>query len=227
MDNKYTHITVVLDRSGSMESVADDTIGSFNTFLEDQKKIDGRATLTLVQFDDQYEVVYNKVPLNNVPKLDKEIFKPRGATALLDSMAKAINETGAFLSSLQDYARPGKVVFVVLTDGQENASREYSKKQINDMVTHQSTKYSWEFVYLGANQDAITTGTSYGFSAGKSMTYTSTGRGMQVAFKSMSKNLADFRSNTMVGAQMSNFSASDRAANANPDAVDIDTLKTK
>lgn len=190
MRSDLTDITVVLDRSGSMASVADDTRGGFDTFVADQKKAPGEAVLTLVQFDDTYEFVYTARPIRDIGKLD---FQPRGSTALLDAIGRAINTTGERLSRMDESARPGKVVFVILTDGQENASRDFTKTKINEMITHQRNKYKWEFVFLGANQDAIQEASAIGISSLNAMNYAHTAKGVNAAFTATSSNLTAVR----------------------------------
>lgn len=190
MRNDLTDITVVLDRSGSMASVADDTRGGFDTFVADQKKAPGEAVLTLVQFDGTYEFVHSAKPIREVPKLD---FQPRGSTALLDAIGRAINETGERLSKMRESDLPGKVVFVILTDGQENASHEFTRNKINEMITRQRNDYKWEFVFLGANQDAIQEARAIGISTLNAMNYAHTGKGMSAAFSATSANLTAVR----------------------------------
>ena len=209
MKQNYTHISVVLDRSGSMASVVDDTIGGFNSFLEEQKKVEGLGTLTLVQFDNVYEVVNNFIDLKQIRPLTRETFQPRGSTALLDAIGRTINETGRRLGELAERERPDKVVFVILTDGEENSSREFNNQQINDSITHQRDVYKWEFVFLGANQDAISTASQMGISTQNAMTYAANSAGTQAAFSAVSRNLAGYRMNA---APSSAFAAEDYEA---------------
>ena len=204
MRNDLTDITVVLDRSGSMASVADDTRGGFDTFVADQKKAPGEAVLTLVQFDDTYEFVYNARPIRDIGKLE---FVPRGSTALLDAIGRAINETGDRLRKMRESDRPGKVVFVIITDGQENASHEFTKAKVNDMISHQRNQYKWEFVFLGANQDAIQEASAIGISGLNAMTYSHNAGGVKAAFTATSSNLTSMRSGTM---DTMNYSAEQR-----------------
>ena len=136
-DPKKCDITVVLDRSGSMEAVADDTIGGFNHFVKDQREEAGSACLTLVQFDTEYEFVHRALPIAEVPRLTRQTFRPRGGTALLDALGRSINETGARLAAMPEAERPGRVVFVVLTDGEENSSREFHAAKVGQMIAHQ------------------------------------------------------------------------------------------
>lgn len=207
MKTGYTDISIVLDRSGSMESVRSDTIGGFNAFLADQVEAGGAATITLVQFDDVYEVVYSAIPLTDAKRLDNSTFVPRGSTALLDAIGRTIQATGKRLEAMTDDQRPEKVVFVILTDGLENASKEFTAQKVNDMLSHQRDVYKWEFVFLGANQDAITTAANLGIHAANSLTYAANSAGVKHAFRSLSKQLAGYRAG--VSAQVG-FSDEDR-----------------
>lgn len=199
MDNTYTDITVVLDRSGSMASIALDTIGGFNTFLDAQKKVPGKATLTLVQFDNlsPNEVVYDAVDIQKVTPLSKDVFIPRGGTPLYDAVGTSIISTGIRLSGLPEDKRPGKVIVVIITDGEENASREFSSDSIKEMIQRQTNAYSWEFIFLAANQDAITSGAKIGVSASNSMSYLATGLGVRSAFTAVSDNAVAYRKGTL------------------------------
>lgn len=152
MKAHLTDITLVVDRSGSMASVREDAEGGVNTFIAEQAKEPGEALLTLVQFDTEYEFLHNGVPISQVPKYE---LVPRGMTALLDAVGRAINETGERLAKMAEQHRPGLVIFVVMTDGQENSSKEFSKARIKEMVEHQQDMYNWHFTFLGANQDAF------------------------------------------------------------------------
>ncbi len=152
MRSDLTDITLVVDRSGSMASVRDDAEGGVNSFIAAQVKEPGEALLTLVQFDTEYEFIHKGVPIKQVPKYE---LQPRGWTALLDAVGRAINETGLRLAHIPDADRPGLVVFVVMTDGQENSSKEFTKPQIKEMIERQQNVYNWHFTFLGANQDAF------------------------------------------------------------------------
>lgn len=202
----YTDITFVLDRSGSMGSVRDDTIGGFNSFISEQKKIEGECNLTMVQFDTEYEFVHKNQSITKVAKLDHSTFVPRGMTALLDAVGRAITETGKRFADMEEEDRPQKVIFVIQTDGHENSSREFTRAQIKEMISHQQSKYNWEFIFLGANQDAITAGASMGISSGKSLSYASNTIGTQNVYKSVNKIVSNIRS----GKGPTDFEASDR-----------------
>ncbi len=162
MKADLTDITLVVDRSGSMQEIRSDAEGGVNAFIEKQAKEPGEATLTLVQFDTQYEFLHQGVPISQVPKYE---LVPRGGTALLDAIGRAINETGARLGKQAEEDRPGLVIFVVMTDGQENSSQEFSKSSIREMIHHQQDKYNWHFTFLGADQDAFAEAHAMGIAA--------------------------------------------------------------
>lgn len=146
-----TLIVVVLDRSGSMDVICDDIAGGFNSFIEEQRKQPGECAVTLTQFDDKYEVVYNNKSIADVPKLAAHgNYVPRGNTALYDAVGRTINEVGAELNKLAEADRPGKLLFVIITDGQENASKEFAPSKVGEMIKHQQTVYQWQFTYLAA-----------------------------------------------------------------------------
>ena len=173
MRENSTEMVFVLDRSGSMSGLAADTIGGFNELIEKQKKIEGDAYVTTVLFDHEYEVLHDHVALGEVaPLTDKEYFA-RGSTALLDAVGRTIDSVGARLAAAPEEERPEHVVFVITTDGRENSSREYTAKQVREMVEHQQQKYSWQFVFLGANMDG-----NLGISAKYAADFTPTGRGV-------------------------------------------------
>lgn len=155
MNANLTDITIVVDRSGSMDEKPGkraDAEGGLNSFIEDQKSKPGDMTLTLVQFDTTYEFIHQGVPIRDVPRYE---LRPRGGTALLDAVGRAINETGARLAAMPEADRPGLVFFLIVTDGQENSSREFNKAQVKQMIEHQQAAYKWEFTFLGAGIDAF------------------------------------------------------------------------
>jgi uncharacterized protein YegL len=160
MNNNLTEIVFILDRSGSMEGLENDTIGGFNGFVKKQSEI-GQTNLTTVLFDDKYEILHNGIDAKDVRLTNEEYFT-RGCTALLDAVGKSINDVGRRLDDTQEEKRPGKVIFVITTDGLENASREYSYDDVNRMITHQREKYNWEFIFMGANIDVAKEGEKLG-----------------------------------------------------------------
>jgi hypothetical protein len=188
-----TDITVVLDRSGSMASIAEDVIGGLNTFIRDQGQVEGEAQFTLVQFDDRYEVVHAHVPVQRVPTLTNRTYVPRGSTALLDAIGRTIIDTGARLAMLPDAERPEAVIFAVQTDGLENASREFTREQVFTMIRHQEEKYSWQFVFLAADQNAIEEGGRMGFAAASALDYDKSGREMSAMYRMVTSKVTDVR----------------------------------
>ena len=187
-----THIAVLLDRSGSMESIKAETISGFNFFLNEQKKSGANASLTLVQFDTQEtEIVHEAKPVQSVPELNADTYQPRGGTPLLDALGETISSTGRTLAVVPEANRPDKVVFVIITDGQENSSHKFSKTQIKEMLEHQTNVYKWQFIYLGANQDAFAEAGSMGIGVGNAANFTPAN--MPAAFAVAAENVALFR----------------------------------
>lgn len=193
MDINYTDISIVLDVSGSMHKIKSDTIGGFNSFLNDQKKLKGKCTLTLAKFNHGYIMPYFGIDINKVSELTDYTFLPNGNTALYDAIGRTIESTGHRLSMMPSTERPSNVIFVILTDGEENCSVNYSYSKIKEMIEHQQTKYSWSFVFLGANQDAIATAGGLGIKAGNALTYTHDSEGACFAFNTVSSNIASYR----------------------------------
>jgi len=216
-----TDITMVLDRSGSMSSMKAATIEAFNSFLKSQRTGAGEGRMSLIQFDDQYEVVYQAQPLSLASELTNETFVPRGSTALLDAMGKAMVSTGRRFSSMPEHERPGTVLFVTLTDGEENASHEYDLPKINTMISEQRDKYAWQFIFLAANQDAIATAAKMGISSSHAMTMAASPEGMAASMASVNRHMHDVRFRRAAGAESADFAfeEADRAA-ANPDDKD-------
>lgn len=157
-----SEIVIVLDRSGSMESRKEETIGGFNSFLEKQKAEPGECVFTLTQFDNEYEVVLDGVPLGDVLPLTDKTYIPRGFTALLDAIGRTINVADARIAAMPEDQRPSKVLFVVLTDGMENASKEFKKATVFEMIEQRKTKGGWQFVFIGTGQDQIAEGSELG-----------------------------------------------------------------
>jgi hypothetical protein len=182
-DSNYTDITVVLDRSGSMASLRKDMEGGFDQFVKEQGEQPGKCLLTLTQFDDKYEVVYTGKPISEVPPLT---LIPRGRTALLDAIGRTITTTGERLAALGEDDRPGNVIFMIITDGLENASREWNRDRVLEAVTRQTNEFNWTFTYLGANQDAIAVGGGIGVAAASTMDYDASAKGAQSMYAAAS-----------------------------------------
>ncbi|HEU0190609.1 MAG TPA: VWA domain-containing protein [Mycobacterium sp.] len=179
-------IAALLDRSGSMTTVADDTRGGFDTFIAGQRAKPGDTVVTLAQFDNRYEQVYENKPIVEVPPL---VLEPRGSTALLDAIGRFITDIGSRLAALPEDDRPGDVTVVVMTDGHENASVEWAKDGVRRLIEQQESGYDWDFVFLGANMDAVDVGAGMGFRPGKSMTYAASAVGIDAVFGSVTTYL--------------------------------------
>jgi uncharacterized protein YegL len=189
----YCHIVAIIDRSGSMGGLENEVIGGFNKFVSDQKEAPGTATLSLIQFDNEYEVNYEFIDIQNVPDLNGDTYIPRGMTAMYDAIGKAITSTGKKLSEMNENDRPDKVIILIQTDGMENASHEYNSQIIKNMIKEQEEKYSWSFVFLGANINAKVTASIIGINKKMSMTFAANSQGMTSAFNSVSENLTAVR----------------------------------
>lgn len=205
-DNSLTHIYMVRDRSGSMNSSKAATDEGFDGFIAEQAKVDGKCLVTLADFDDNYEVVFAHRDVHEVPKAD---LKPRGGTALLDAIGKTVKDAEASIGKTPKDERPAAVIFVILTDGGENSSKQYTLPQIHEMITHQREHHDWQFVFIGANQDAIQAGTAMGFTRGMSVTYDAHSHaGTSNAFATTSSNIAATRSAVFAGSTIASAAAS-------------------
>jgi len=198
----FASINVIIDRSGSMGNLATDTIGGFNTFVAEQKLTPGEAAFTLCTFSTDYSLVHDFVKLGSVPDLDAKSYRPSGGTALLDALGTTINSVGQKLAAMPEDERPSSVLFLIITDGQENSSHTFTKAQVKAMIEHQRETYKWEFVFMGANIDAISEGTSLGISASNSMNYSATKGGTRDLYRSVSSNTSSYRSS---GSQQVDF----------------------
>ena len=187
-ETRNTEIVVVLDRSGSMLSIKSDMEGGFDAFIAAQREVPGKCKVTLTQFDDRYETLYECKALSRVPKLS---LQPRGSTALLDALGRTIVATKERLKRKRN--KP-QVLFVVITDGHENASREFTRDQIHKLISEAGEWGNWEFIYLGANQDAIEVGTSLGFQARSSFTFDANTVGVKSMTDELSRGTARYRS---------------------------------
>lgn len=186
-EKEITEIVVVLDRSGSMESIKNDMIGGLKQFIIEQKQVKGKANFTLVQFDTKYEIIYEGVNIQDVNEIN---IVPRGGTALLDALGETIEKIIKRLINKPDR----KVIFVVITDGLENSSTRFTKSVIVKNINHMSKKHKWKFIYLGANQDAIQEGSSLGINSINCSTFDSFN--VSGALNTMSLNVTSFRSET-------------------------------
>lgn len=188
MANKnLTEMVFILDRSGSMNGLEADTIGGYNSLLEKQRKEVGDATVTTVLFDDQYEMIHDHAAIGKVKDITNKEYFARGCTALLDAVGKTINHVGNRHKNALDSEVPGKTMVVIITDGYENASREYTLPQIKQMIERQKEMFGWEFLFLGANIDAVSTAAGFGITADRAVTYEADSVGTRMNFDAVSQ----------------------------------------
>lgn len=188
-NSDLTLIGVLVDRSGSMSSCREDMEGGLNTFVKNQAKLPGDAELTLAQFDTVYEIIHSPKPINDVPYF---VLSPRGCTALLDAMGRFITEVGEHLAARAEQDRPGKVIMCIVTDGYENSSKDWTRADVRKLVEQQQNDYQWEFVFLGANIDAVREAASFGIARCSSLTFNTAKAGQTYAV--MDSYVADSRS---------------------------------
>ena len=194
MNGNLTEIVFILDRSGSMAGLEDDTIGGFNAMVEKQKKEQGEAVLSAVLFSNDNTVIYDRTDIRKVEPLTDRQYFVGGCTALLDAIGGAVHHIGNVHKYAREEDRPAKTVFVITTDGMENASRRYSYSQVQQMVKRQQEKYGWEFLFLGANMDAISAARSFGIREDRAVRYACDGAGTSLNFEVASKTIARVRS---------------------------------
>lgn len=189
-----TEIIFILDRSGSMSGLEEDTIGGFNSMLKKQKKENGEAVITTILFDDQYELLHDRKDIKDIQSLTREDYFVRGSTALLDAMGKGMKKIEKVQKQTKAKYRSGKVLFIIITDGMENASKKYSSEKIQSMVKAHKKKDKWEFIFLGANIDALATAKTYGISKERAINYHPDTQGTQINYTCISEAISEFRS---------------------------------
>ena len=196
MKKNLTELVFILDRSGSMAGLENDTIGGFNSMIEKQKQEAGEAIVSTVLFDHQQEVIHDRVDIQDVKPMTRSDYYVRGSTALLDAMGKAIHHIGNVHKYAREEDRPEKTLFIITTDGMENSSRRYSYDKVKKMVERQKEKYGWEFLFLGANIDAIEVAGRFGISADRAVNYECDAVGTAVNYKVLSKAVSQVRAAT-------------------------------
>jgi uncharacterized protein YegL len=190
MKNKeQSKIIMLLDRSGSMQSIKKETIKGFNSFLKKQQKSNSKIEISLYQFDDSYDVVYESVDVMKALKLNKKLFIPRGLTALLDAIGETISRNSPELQNKE--ANSTQTIFVIITDGLENASSEYTLKAVTELIKQMEEEYGWQFVYLGANQDAIKVASRFGIDEKRAIRYAADIVGTRDIFNSVSERVSE------------------------------------
>ena len=196
--NNTTELVFILDRSGSMSGLEGDTIGGFNAMIEKQKKQDGKCYVSTVLFDDVSEVLHDRVRLGDVQKMTGEQYCVRGCTALMDAIGGAIHHIG----NIHKYARPEDVpantLFVIMTDGMENASRHYGGEQVKKMIERQKKRFGWEFLFIGANIDAVETAARYGIDSDRAVNYRADAKGTNVVYETVAQAVCNVRANVQL-----------------------------
>ncbi|MBU8918063.1 vWA domain-containing protein [Neobacillus sp. 114] len=195
MNTNLTEIIFLLDRSGSMAGLESDTIGGFNGFIEKQRKLKGDTLVTAVLFDDQYEILWNGIEAKKAKLTDQDYYV-RGMTALLDAVGKTILDVGYRLSKKDENKRPGKVIFVITTDGMENASSEFTYEKVKELLRHQQEKYNWEFIFLGANIDAAKEADSLGIDVENAFNFEASEKGVEVMYNMVCEQVMERRLRT-------------------------------
>ena len=193
MRKGLTEVVFILDRSGSMSGLEADTIGGFNSMIAKQKKEEGEAYISTVLFDDQTEVLYDRVPIHRVEPMNDNQYYVRGCTALLDAIGGAIHHIGNVHKYAREEDRPEKTLFIITTDGMENASHKYSYDKVKKMVERQKKEYGWEFLFLGANIDAIEVAGRFGIAANRAINYKCDSKGTQLNYEVLSRTVSEFR----------------------------------
>ena len=193
MKKNLTELVFILDKSGSMSGLEKDTIGGFNSLLEQQRKVDGECVITTVLFDNRYELLHDRIDIRAVQPITGKEYFVGGSTALLDAIGKTIHKIGTVQKNTTEDYRAEKVMFVIITDGEENASRHFSSAQIRQMIQRQKERYGWEFIFLGANIDAVETAGRFGIDADRAVDYVPDGEGTELNFRMMSETVATFR----------------------------------
>lgn len=202
-NNNITELVFILDRSGSMGGLESDTIAGFNSLIEKQKKQDGKCYVSTVLFDNYSEVIHDRVDLENIKPMTDKDYYVRGCTALIDAIGGAIHH----IANIHKYARsedvPEHTMFVIMTDGCENASRIYTSDRIKAMIEHEKEKYGWEFLFIGANIDAVETASHFGINEDRATNYIADSRGTEVAYDTFSDIVTFFRNDAPISADWS------------------------
>lgn len=193
MKKNLTEIVFILDRSGSMAGLEDDTIGGFNAMIEKQKKEPGEALVSTVLFDNESEVIHDRVDIQSIKSMTRNEYYVRGCTALLDAVGGAIHHIGNVHKYAREEDRPEKTLFVITTDGMENASRKYSYEKLKAMIQRQKEKYGWEFLFLGANIDAAREASRFGISADRAANYHADSKGTNVIYETVNEAITQVR----------------------------------
>lgn len=193
MKKNLTELVMILDRSGSMCGLEADTIGGYNSMLAKQRTLEGEVLVSTVLFDDKIDVIHDRVSLDQVPQMTDKEYYVRGCTALLDAIGGAVHHIANVHKYAREEDRPEKTIFVITTDGMENASRQYSYEKVRRMVEKEKEKYGWEFLFLGANMDAIEVASRFGIGADRAVTYEADHEGTELNYAVVSETVGKMR----------------------------------
>ena len=193
MKKQLTEIVFILDRSGSMCGLEADTIGGFNSLIAKQKKEEGDALISTILFDDRSEVLHDRVPLDQIKPMTEDDYYARGCTALMDAMGKAMKHISTIHKYAREEDRPDKTIFIITTDGKENASHQYSSERVKEMVEKRKSKYGWEFLFLGANIDAVESAGRFGINKDRAVNYHSDREGTALNYEVLSDTIGALR----------------------------------
>lgn len=193
MKKRLTELVFILDKSGSMSGLENDTIGGFNSMLEKQKAVEGECTITTVLFNSHYELLHDRIDIKAVKPISHKEYQVGGSTALLDAIGETIHKIGNTQKNTAEDYRAEKVMFVIITDGEENSSREFSAENIKERIENQKNKYGWEFIFLGANIDAVQTAGRFGISANRAVDYLADIEGTKLNYEVMARTVSAFR----------------------------------
>ncbi|NLV85096.1 MAG: VWA domain-containing protein [Spirochaetales bacterium] len=198
MKNSRTELVFILDMSGSMSDLVSDTIGGFNSMIQKQKKEEGECLVSVVLFNQDQNVLFDRVKIEEISEMTDKHYCPSGTTALIDALGRAIHHIGNVHKYARQEDRPDHTVFIITTDGMENSSRFYQADRVRSMVERQKNKYSWEFLFLGANIDAVETARRYGIDVNKSVRYHNDAKGVAMNYRVMERAIRMVRSDMVL-----------------------------
>jgi uncharacterized protein YegL len=193
MKKNLTEMVFILDRSGSMAGLEEDTIGGFNAMIEKQKKEEGEALVSTVLFSAESTVIYDRVDIRKIEPMTEKQYNVYGSTALIDAIGQAIHHIGNVHKYAREEDRPEHTIFIITTDGMENASHRYSSKEVKDMVERQKQRYGWEFLFLGANIDAVETAGRFGIGADRAVRFRNDPKGIKLNYETVSRTVGMMR----------------------------------
>ena len=192
MNTNLTEIVIIIDKSGSMGHLSNDVVGGINTFIQEQKKLEGDVNLSMILFDGNIEHKYDRIKLSEVNELTSSEYRPCGSTSLYDAIGFATSHIGSKLNDAPENDRPSKVLFAIMTDGEDNTSKEYTAQKIKEIIDHQTSKYSWEFLFMAANIDVDATAKSIGIA--NTLAFTADSVGTRCLYDSLNSYTVNYRS---------------------------------